>query len=86
MRNTIIAMTEKKYEQIRKKALAFLSSQAKVKKISLIELEERTGFAQNNISRMLMGKYSPSLDNFLKLSEAIGVSLTEIENNINGKR
>lgn len=36
-------------------------------------IAERTGFQRANVSRMLAGKYSPTLDNFLTLCQAIGV-------------
>ena len=57
----------------------YLGDKAKEKGISEVELSQITGFTENNISRMLSGKYSPSLDNFLRLAEAVGVYFFMIE-------
>lgn len=47
-------------------------------------IAERTGFQRSNVSRMLSGKYSPSLDNFIKLCDAIGVYLFIIDKDSTG--
>lgn len=62
-----------KYQQARIMLCQYLYDVAKEKGISHDKIAEITGFTRTNVSRMLSGKYSPSIDNFLKLADAIGV-------------
>lgn len=64
-------INEEKYKMARHKLCRYLFDQAKKKGITQEQIAERTGFTRNNVSRMLSGRYSPSLDNFLRLAEAI---------------
>lgn len=66
-------MNEEKYQEARKILLRFLSDQAKAKGITHEQIAEKTGFDRSNVGRMLAGKFSPTLDNFMKLAEAVGV-------------
>jgi len=63
---------EEKYKTARQEMCRHLADAAKKKGITQKVIAERTGFKQNNVSRMFHGKYSPSLDNFLRLCEAVG--------------
>jgi transcriptional regulator with XRE-family HTH domain len=64
-------MTKEKYLAARKVLLDFVASTAQEKGITQEEIARRTGFTQSNVSRMLSGRYPPSLDNFMKLCEAV---------------
>ena len=67
------------FAQERRRIMKKLSDIAIEKGITLEMIAERTGFMRNNISRMLAGKYPPSLDNFLMLCDAIEVKLSDME-------
>lgn len=51
----------------------YLADVAKEKGITNELIANRTGFKPSNVSRMLAGIYSPSLDNYMRLAEAVGV-------------
>jgi len=61
----------KKIEAVRKLLLNYIRQQMSDKSITQEMLAEKTGFTQSNISRMLNSKYSPSIDNFLILCDAV---------------
>lgn len=64
---------ENKYIEARNMLLKFVSDTAKEKGITQQEIANRTGWKRTNVNRILTGKYSPSLDNFLRLAESVGV-------------
>lgn len=64
-------MSEEKYKESRIMLCRYLFDIAREKGISQEEIARRTGFTQANVSRMLSGKYAPTLDNFLKLATAV---------------
>lgn len=64
-----------KYVEKRRILLQSLADIAKQRNITHDAIAERTGFIRNNVSRMFAGKYPPSLDNFLMLCDAAGVSI-----------
>lgn len=64
---------KEKYTRARKMLMEYLRATALEKGITHAQIAEQTGFSPNNVSRMLMGHYSPSLDNFLRLAEAVNV-------------
>lgn len=66
-------MTDLKIYEARKLLCKHLASLAKEKNISHETIAEKTGFSRSNVSRMLSAKYSPTLDNFMKICEAIDV-------------
>lgn len=66
-------MTPEKYIEARKILLSFIADQAKEKGITHEQIAEITGFDRSNVGRMLSGKYAPTLDNFLRLAEAVNV-------------
>ena len=47
---------------------------AEQKKVSQVQIAERTGLIQSNVSRFFSLKYKPTLDTFLQVSKAIGVN------------
>lgn len=69
------------YVEKRRILLQKLADIAKQRNITHDVIAERTGFMRNNVSRMLAGKYPPSLDNFLMLCDAIGVELSKLDDN-----
>lgn len=57
------------------KALVLLLQEiAKDKGISQIEIAEKTGITQSNVSRIFSLKYCPKLETFLAISQAVGVN------------
>jgi len=68
-----MGINEEKYKEARKMLLEYLRRVAKEKNITHKDISEKTGFTPNNVSRMLMGRYSPSLDNFLRIAESCDV-------------
>ena len=67
-------MNEKKYIQARLTLCLFLKSEAETKGITQQQIADKCGWHQQTVQRMLSGKFSPSLDNFIKLADAIGVN------------
>jgi DNA-binding phage protein len=53
----------------------FLAEIAKSKGITQEVIAERTGLLQSNISRMFQLKYCPTLDNWLKILNAVQVNI-----------
>lgn len=67
-------MNNEKYQLARQTLCKFLKTEADKKNITQQMIAEKTGFKQQNVSRMLNGLYAPSLDNFIRLADAIGVN------------
>lgn len=65
-------MKDPKITTARKMLCQYLGEVAKEKGMSTYKIAELTGFNQPNVHRMLTGKYSPSIDNFMILANAIG--------------
>lgn len=65
---------ENKYLQARLTLCLFLKSEAETKGITQQQIADKCGWHQQTVQRMLSGKLSPSLDNFIKLADAIGVN------------
>lgn len=74
-----MGVNEEKYKESRKMLLNYLRTVARDKKITHNEIAQATGFTPNNVSRMLMGRYSPGLDNFIRLCEACDVYIFVID-------
>lgn len=74
-------MKDQKIIEARILLCEYLRKTAIEKGIYQEEIANKTGFTQSNVSRMLSGKYPPSLDNFIKLAEAIGVYFFIIDKN-----
>lgn len=64
-------MSDEKYQEARRMLCRYIVNVAKEKGITQEQIAEKTGFTQSNISRMLAGRYSPSLENFIRLAEAV---------------
>ena len=61
-----------KYVMARKMLLSYLQQVIKENKSIQNEIAEKMGIKPASLSRMLRGEFSPSLDLFLKLCDAIG--------------
>lgn len=68
-------MKDEKYTEAGRMLLRFLHQEAKSKGITQEEIAKRTGFQSGNVSRMLNYKYSPTIENFLRLANSIEVRL-----------
>lgn len=55
--------------------IAFLVKHAREKGITQQQIADKIGWHQSNIARLESGKYLPTLENFLKYAEAIGVRI-----------
>lgn len=77
-------MKDEQYVEAGRQLLGFLKIEAAKKGITEVEIAERTGLHQPNVSRMLACRYMPTIDNFMKLAQAIGVNLhaTSVRNRI----
>jgi transcriptional regulator with XRE-family HTH domain len=62
-----------KYTEAGRLLLGFLKQIAREKGLTDEQISERSGFIRPNVNRMFSGRYMPSLDNFIRLGEAIGV-------------
>ena len=76
-------INEEKFKEAREMLCEYLKQTAREKKITLEEIAEKTGFTLSNVGRMLSGKYPPTLDNFLKLAEAVDAYLFVIDKDAN---
>ena len=63
----------------RKLLLAYLKVTAKNKGLTATKIAQMTGMQRPNVSRMFAAKHPPTLDNFISLCQAIGVSFKEID-------
>jgi len=52
----------------------YLKTEAEKKGITHQQIADITGFKRPSVSRMLLGKFSLSLENFIKLADSIGVN------------
>lgn len=57
-----------------KAMVLLLREVAKEKKISNIEIAEKTGLKKSNVSRFFNLAYCPSIELFLKISMAVGIN------------
>ncbi len=67
-------MNENKYLQARLMLCLFLKTEADAKGITQQEIADKCGWHQQTVQRMLSGKFAPTLDNFIKLADAIRVN------------
>jgi transcriptional regulator with XRE-family HTH domain len=73
-------MREEIYQEEMRRLLSTLKEKAKEKGITEQQIADKTGFIQSNVNRMFAGKYSPLLDNFLELADAVGYHIELKEN------
>jgi len=73
-------MEDEKYHEEARVLLNKLKLFAKEKGITEEQITAKTGFIQSNVNRMFAGKYTPLLDNFLELADAIGFHVELKEN------
>lgn len=78
-----MGINEDKIKEARRMLCRYLFDTAKEKKITQAMIAERTGFTSANVSRMLSGKYPPTLDNFIKLADAIQAYIFVIDKDSN---
>lgn len=62
-------------EFARKMLIEFVKQYAEFKGVTQKHIADATGFTQSNVSRILSAKYSPTLDNFLKIAGALNLHL-----------
>jgi transcriptional regulator with XRE-family HTH domain len=74
-------MKNPKIETARKMICQYMSELAKEKGLSTYKIAELTGFKQQNVSRMLQGRYSPTLDNLIRLAESLDCYIFVIDKN-----
>lgn len=67
--------TEKQIEQLRNKILDRITEHMTLNNITQEEAARKSGFIQSHISRMLAGKFPPTLDNLIILCEAVGLKV-----------
>lgn len=56
-----------------------LADLAKERNLTHEYIAEKAGFERSNVTRMLSGKYSPSLDNLIKLTDVIGFDIAIVK-------
>ena len=78
-----MGINEEFYKEKRTRLMQYLKQLFQSHNITQDEAAEETGFTQNNISRMLSGKYSPSLDNLVRLAEVAGYDVAFVKMNEN---
>lgn len=73
-------MEDKKYHEEMRMLLNKLKEYALENGITEQRISDKTGFIQSNVNRMFAGKYSPLLDNFIQLADAVGYHIELKEN------
>lgn len=68
-------MNDDKYKEAARMLLGFLKQIAREKGMTEVQISETSGFIRPNVNRMFSGKYMPTLDNFIRLGDAVGVRL-----------
>ena len=72
-------MNEEKYREVRKLLLGYLNHLRKENNIPISYIVEFTGFNESTIERLLKGLFNPSLEQFIKLAEAMNCYFFVIE-------
>jgi len=80
-----MGLNEEHYKQIRKSLMNYLRDLAKDKGVLQETIADKTGFTSNNVSRMLSGRYPPTLDNLIRLADAIGYDVAFVNKYLNEK-
>ena len=76
---TMNDISQSEVQHQRKELCSYLHRVATSRNITHAQIANKTGHLQQNVSRMLAAKNSPSLDNFLKLCDAVGVHVFVID-------
>lgn len=63
------------HELARKTLVEHVRQYAKHKGFSQDEIATRAGLHRSNVNRVLSGRYSPEMDTFIKIAEAVGLKL-----------
>lgn len=74
-------MNDRKITEARIMLCHYLASLAKEKGLSTYDIARITGFKQPNVHRMLTAKYAPTLDNFIRLADALDAYIFIIDKN-----
>lgn len=64
---------EQEFDRQAEAMLYLLREIAQRRKISHQAIADRIGWKQTNVSRLFTAKYSPTLPNFLRLADALGI-------------
>ena len=80
-----MGLNEEYYKDKRKSLMNYLRDLAKDKRILQETIAKATGFTSNNVSRMLSGRYPPTLDNLIRLADAIGYDVAFVNKYLNEK-
>jgi transcriptional regulator with XRE-family HTH domain len=67
-------MNNDKIKEARMMLLAFVQEHAKENGITQAKICELTGFKQSNLSRTFSGRFPPTLDTFIAIADAVGLS------------
>lgn len=62
-------------EEKRKELCRRIQAVATANNINHIAISEATGFQPSNVSRIMSGKYAPTLDNLIKLCDAVEIEI-----------
>jgi len=76
-------MDTDKHKEASQMLMHYLRDLAKEKGITQEQIAKKTGFESSNVNRMLAGKYSPKLENVIKLAEVIDTFFFVIDKNAN---
>ncbi len=74
-------MPDKKIIEARRMLLTYLGAVAQANNITHEQIAEKCGWQRSAVSRMLASRYSPGLDQLLKLCEALDVQIHLADNN-----
>ena len=76
-------MNKEQLTKKRQKTLRYLADLIKSKHITHVEIASRTGFIESNVSRVLSGKYAPTLDVLTSIADAAGYDVAFINQEVN---
>ena len=67
------------FELARTRLVERLRERAAECKLTHGQIAELTGFQRQNVTRVLGGKYPPTIDTFLKIADAVGLKVSLLE-------
>lgn len=74
-------MMNEQHKETGKRLLQELKNLSKYKSLTETVIADFTGLKQQSVNRMFSGNFMPTLDNLIKLCDAIGVDLIIKERN-----
>lgn len=78
-------MNKEQLLEKRIKTLRYLAELIKSKHITHGEIATRTGYIENNVSRVLSGKYAPTLDVLTSIANAAGYDVAFVNQDVNNQ-